>query len=138
MLVNKVCLGLDVICLFCFWPDWLMNSVFTWNCRIIFLEMGRGISNINSVIFMSRMDSLWISLVTWGLVSMLPWIFTIGKWRMEEDTKHSISDMLLNFSGHMTIYWDLPFLLLATGINKKSWLPFFSWFKHLQIKCWEK
>lgn len=44
--------------------------------KLFFWKWKEACININSVIFMNRMDSLWISLVTWGLVSRLPWIFT--------------------------------------------------------------
>lgn len=51
--------------------------------RIILLKVKRGTTEINSMIFVNRMDSLWFNLITWGLVSRLPWIFITGKQSME-------------------------------------------------------
>lgn len=49
-----------------------MNFVFTWNFRITLLKVERDMAKVKSMIFMNRMDSLWINLVACGLVSRLP------------------------------------------------------------------
>lgn len=40
--------------------------------RIILPKVKRGTTKMNSMIFVNRMDSLWINLITWGLVSRFP------------------------------------------------------------------
>lgn len=50
-----------------------MDFVFSWNSRNTLLKMVKGYVRDCSVKFINRMDSLWINVVTWGL------IFIMGK-----------------------------------------------------------